>query len=214
MIRSSTTAAGLMAGFFMSAAFATGTPWTIAGNRIIPSEDLTLLAGTDPDGVQIAGRIVQAYRDRGYFTVEAQVDPAAHTIRVIEASAKASGPYAGYLAAAGDGVVTREDLELAAARMTPAARLNGERVQIDIRPADTRTGAVEIQTATVPIEDYKAGGFAAVFSTYGQRYAGADVATLYGYRNIGGGQQIDGSLSHGFPSWREDSKGGRYDNLS
>lgn len=198
--------AGLLAGLFSSVGYA--TDWNISGNSLIQTDQLQGLASDD--GLQFGHRIVQRYRDQGYLTVEARVNPDSHTVTVIEAAPKPSGVYADYVTGGG-GVLTRDDLELAAARMTPTAKLNGETVNIDILAVDPQTGNAEIRTSVTPVPDAKKAGVSLGYSSMGQRYSGPDVATGYGWANIGNGQQLDASLAHGFSDWRSDSKHGRYE---
>lgn len=209
--------AGLVVGFFASASFAADTApsdWSITGNHLIATADLqaTIAHQDDPEGMALGRRLVQLYRDRGYVSIEAHVIPDAHTIRIVEAPAKPSGPLADYLPSGQ--VLTLETLNLAAARMTPAARLDGQRVAIDVLPVDMSTGTVEVRTSTTPAADAKRAGGGIGYTSMGQRYSGPDVATLYGWANIGSGQQIDGSFSHGFADWNSDSKHGRYENAN
>lgn len=191
---------------------ATSGGWQIDDARLIPSSviEASIAKIGNQDGKAVADAVVQLYREHGYLTIEARVKPAEKRIQVVEATAAPSGPYADFLPS-GE-VLTVADADLAAARMTLAARLNGERVAVQVEPE--QEGRAEVRTSAAPLEDRKQWGATAAFTTLGQRYAGADVGTLYGFRNLGSGQQIDASLSHGFPEWRDDSKGGRYENIA
>ena len=182
-------------------------PWAIRGNTLLSETELNAFV-TDEDPAQAGQQVVTAYRNKGYLSVQVKVDPAQRLISVIETVAAPSGTYAGYFRA-GE-VLTTESVELAAARINAAARLNGEKVLIQIKPGSE--GTVEVNAAGTPIPDVKIYGGSVIFSSYGQRYSGPDVLTLYGWRNIGNAQQIDASFGHAFSNWRNDSRGGRFDN--
>jgi hypothetical protein len=211
--------------------------WTITGNHLIPSSDLRPeLIGTDPkivilatpdanapiladesarnqanaDGVMLGNALVKLYRSHGFLSVEVRVDPAKRIVRLVEAPVLPTGPYASYVPA-GQGVLTSDALELAAARMTSTAKFNGEQINIEILSVDPQTGNAEIRTSATPIAGVKKMGASVGYSSMGQRYSGPDVATAYGWANIGNGQQLDVSLAHGFSDWRDDSKDGRYE---
>lgn len=229
--------AGLLAGIFSTAALADTVnvgAWRVTDAHLIPAAELLAALKQDPsvaglasasgaapvlpdevtqaqanaDGMMLGNALVKAYRDRGYLTIEARVDPTTKTVKVVEAAATPSGSYAGYLT---PGIVTRDELELAAARMTPAAKLNGEAVNIEILAVDPQTGNAEIRTSSTPATDSQKAGASLGYSSMGQRYSGPDVATLYGWANIGNGQQLDASLAHGFADFSDDSKHGRYE---
>lgn len=183
--------------------------WSVSGVTLLPVETLAGLSA--PDGATLAARIVDAYRARGFVTIEAKVNPADKTILIVEGAAKPSGPYAAFVPAGKP--LTAGQLDAAATRIAAAARLNGERVGIAVRPADA-SGAVEVATSSTKDPDARQYGGSVVYSSLGQRYSGADVGTVYGYVNPGHGQQFDASVSHGFSSLRDDSENGRFENAN
>lgn len=194
---------------FASAAALDLSGWNVSGVNLIPNANLTNIA--ESDGSALAARIVNEYRQQGYVTVEARINPDTRVIKVIEGVARPSGPYADYLPAGQP--LTVDQLDAAANRMATTARLNGELVAVNIRPADA-SGVVEVATSTSPAPDARLYGGSVVYSSLGQRYSGADVGTVYGYWNPGNGQQLDASVSHGFSGWRDDSEGGRFENAN
>lgn len=210
----------LVASLFSTAAFSAAIEdttqigmWKITGNHLISSPDLfaALSASADKeDGLNIGNTLVALYRERGYLSIEASVDAVKQTITVIEALAVPSGVYADYIPT-GQGVLTTEALELAAARMANVAKLNGEKVNIEILSVDPQTGNAEIRTTATPIAGDKKMGASVGYSNMGQRYSGPDVGTAYGWANIGNGQQLDVSAAHGFSDWGNNSKDGRFE---
>lgn len=203
----------VLAGLFSTAAFAAEPnqlgAWTITGNQLIPVSTFATTVAPDADGVAIANALVKIYRAHGFLSVEATVDPTTHTVHVIEAQARPTGPYAAFIRP-GDSVLTSAVLELAAVRMSDASKLNGEHVNIEVLPIDPVTGVAEIRTSATPLVDSKAYGASLGISTMGQRYSGPDVATAYGWINFGSGQSADVSLVHGLSNLSRDSKGGSY----
>jgi hemolysin activation/secretion protein len=187
--------------------------WTIQGNHLISSTELVAAVNASADkenGLSIGNTLVALYRKRGYLSIEASVDADKQTITLFESTAVSTGIYGDYIPK-GQGVLTNESLELAAARMTNTAKLNGEKINIEILSVDPQTGNAEIRTTATPIVGDKKIGASIGYSNMGQRYSGPDVATAYGWANIGNGQQLDVSAAHGFSAWSNDSKGGRFE---
>lgn len=185
--------------------------WDVEGVRLLDAGSLQAeIAGVaDP---AVAGKVVaDRYREAGFLSIEVKVDPVAGVVRVVEAGVRPVGGYAAYFAA-GE-VLTADAVKLASARMGTAARLNGERVTVSVRPVG-EDGFAEVAAEGVPAEGARMRGGNLIFSTLGQRYSGPDVLTGYGWMNLGNAQQIDVSASHAFSDWREDSKDGRFNNVT
>ncbi|MFP3671021.1 hypothetical protein SB717_38715, partial [Priestia sp. SIMBA_032] len=64
------------------------------------------------------------------------------------------------------------------------------------------------------MDDAKMYGGSALFTTLGQRYSGPDVITLYGYGNLGNGQQLEVSAANGLSDLRNESKNGKFNSAS
>lgn len=131
------------------------------------------------------------------------------TIAVIERVARSAGSYGSYFPSGS--VLTSDDINLASARLSAAARMNGERVAVSVSQSGQES---EVTANGVPVEDAKMKGASLIYSSLGQRYSGSDVLTAYGWMNLGNGQQIDGSVAHAFSDWREDSEDGAFNNIT
>lgn len=181
--------------------------WNVEGIESLPNEQMQFIAENNSGSYdEVIAKIKAAYKEAGQPVVNLNVDTANKTIKVLEPKIAAEGPYANYF----NGQKLSEDsLSNDILRMKTASNLNGEDVNIDIKPVVGDTIPV-IVTAT-PKEDYKPWGGSLIYNTMGQRYSGPDVVTAYGYYNLGDGQQVNASYSHGF-QFRDDSQGGNFNN--
>ena len=181
--------------------------WTIKGYQAFSEQVFKEISAQD-DYKKIAEYIYKTYKDAGYPVVDLTVDVKEKTITVSEPKTKTSGKYGKYFK---EGVPLQQaDIELAILRLKTEANLNGDKVTLDI--GKTNDGLIPMNTKTSQMEDYRPYGGSLVFNTMGQRYSGPDVLTGYGYYNIGNGQQLEGSYSHGF-QFRPESKGGKFENF-
>ena len=199
--------------------------WEVVGNKLISSEDLKTELSSDfnvqsiilseegmggnATGLAMGNKVVGVYRDRGFVSVDARVNVENKTITVIEGTVNGTGQYGEYFAQ--NSVLSKDELELTAKRISETAKLNGEEIGIQIRAVDPQTGNAEVRTTAKKIDDAKRYGASVVLSNVGQRYSGPDVGTAYGWANIGNGQQIDLSVAHGFSNARSESWGGKYE---
>lgn len=196
----------------MAAVFSSGLhAWEVEGAARIETERLEAEVQSIADPEKAGQRIASLYREAGWLSIAVKVDPDRGLVRVIEAPIRASGNYSDYVP---EGVVlTQEAIELMSARMRSAARFNGERIRMNLNPIDEE-GLVTLLAQGERVPDASQAGGSLIFSTLGQRYSGPDVLTAYGWLNIGNAQQLDASVSHAFSDWREDSRDGRFNNLT
>jgi hemolysin activation/secretion protein len=204
-----TVVAALVA--LMWAGAASAAEWSVTGATLLSADELRAVVSGVESPEDAGKRVVEAYRARGYLTVEVRVNAVSGAITVVEGVARPTGSYSGYLPAGS--VLTQDSIELASARMAAAARLNGERVAVSVRPARP-DGSVEVVAEAVAVPGAKMSGGNLIFSTLGQRYSGNDVLTGYIWKNAGDAQQLDASIAHAFSDWREDSRKGRFDNMT
>ena len=196
----------------LAALFSSGLhAWEIEGATRLDVHQLKAAIESIQDPQQAGQRIADLYREAGFLSIVVRVDPDHGSIRVIEAPIRASGSYADYIES---GVVlSRDAIELASARMRTAARFNGERVDLRLSKIDS-DGYLGLFAQGEPVAESDQSGGNVIFSTLGQRYSGPDVLTAYGWANVGDAQQLDASVSHAFSDWREDSRDGRFNNLT
>ncbi len=182
--------------------------WEITGATLLPAADLAVAAG-DQGAAEAGAAVVAAYRKAGFLTVGVSVSEERQTITVIERVARSAGSYGSYFPSGS--VLTSDDVNLASARLSAAARMNGERVAVSVSQSGQES---EVTASGVAVEDAKMKGASLIYSSLGQRYSGSDVLTAYGWANLGNGQQIDGSVAHAFSDWREDSEDGAFNNVT
>jgi hemolysin activation/secretion protein len=181
--------------------------WTITGAKEVSEQVFQEISKKDSHK-EITDYIYKTYQEAGFPVVNITVDVASKTIKIEEPAVDVSGKYSKYFK---NGVaLNKTDLELSILRMKTESNMNGDKVTVDI--GAVKEGKIPVVVSETPMPEYKKYDGLMVFNTLGQRYSGPDVLTAYGFYNLGDGQQIEGSLSHGF-QWRDEAKGGRFENL-
>lgn len=193
----------------LASAFSAHAAWEITGIQSIDSKQFASIL-QESDYKKVAQAIKEGYDRAGYPVVILDVNLKNKTIKITEPKVKSYGKYSGYLK---NGVLLNsKDLELALLQLKREADLNGEKVTVNINPVSN--GFIPVEFVAKKMDDAKMYGGAALFTTLGQRYSGPDVITMYGYGNIGNGQQLEVSSANGLSNLRDESKNGKFNSTS
>ena len=150
-----------------------------------------------------------ALREAGFLSAVVSVKPG--NVVVVELARPGfSGDYASYFSESD--YLTKRQMEAGAVKASNRAKADGKSVKIDVRmPHD---GVVEVVATSADVEDWKRWSAAVGVNNYGSRYSGSDLATFNGRVALGHGNEITGSLAHGFSNTDQDSFGGKYEAAS
>lgn len=174
----------------------------LAALRKIPAEGPS-------EAEAVADEVQRALRSEGLISVSVAAYEREKEIEVsyLPVAVQGDPRYAKFFRSLDGKPLDADGLEAKARVAKAAARHNGESIAI-------RVGSPEGESMPMEVRGTPAAGLGwdatAIFSTYGQRYSGRDVATLTGARGIGHDTQISLAYTEGFSDLREESRGGFY----
>lgn len=202
--RQSLIAAAVLASVFSGSSFAAGNTdtWTVI------SPDGKTSQVINASGQSVARAQIDILRKKGILTGYAQIDDGSHTVRILLATPAATGALSGY-------IPKDKDLNLATLNrdmplIRDAARAQGGEPSVQV--GAVRGEALPIQTSIVPDPSTAQSG--AVLSSYGPRYSGENVASLFAtghFAKMIGSITYSEGLAFLTPS---ESRGGYYHGIS
>lgn len=161
------------------------------------------------EAAALSAEIQGALRAAGLISVAvtAYQDEKEIEVRYLPVEVRGDERYAKFFRSLDGKPLDSDGLEAKARVAKAAARHNGESIAIGV--SAPQGGAMPMEIRGTP-----AGGLGwdatAIFSTYGQRYSGRDVATLTAARGVGHDTQISFAYSEGLANLRDESRGGFY----
>lgn len=150
----------------------------------------------------------------GVLSVDTRVNPETKTINIQFAPVAVTAPtvYAPVFAPLQGEILKTTDLEATSRIAQAAARNNNETLQVNLGQAPAAGAPMPLAISSAPSTDAPCSG-SALFSSYGQRYSGRNIASLSGGCRLGYETSIQANASYGLANLSDDSKGGHYYSL-